>query len=38
MAVRNSGGVVIVQVERMAARARLNPREWSSPGALVDAW
>lgn len=37
MAAKNSGGVVIVQVERIAARGSLNPREVQIPAALVDA-
>jgi len=37
MAVHNSGGVVIVQVERIAARGALNPRQVVLPSALVDA-
>ncbi len=37
MAVHNSGGKVIVQVERVAERATLNPRNVKIPGILVDA-
>src|SRR5512137_1260209 len=36
MAARNSGGIVIVQVERLAERASLNPRQVKIPGVLVD--
>lgn len=36
MAAKNSGGFVIVQVERIADRHALNPRNIKIPGILVD--
>jgi propionate CoA-transferase len=36
-AVKNSGGIVIVQVERVTGRCLQNPRDVQLPGLLVDA-
>ena len=36
MAAHNSGGIVIAQVERVAERHTLNPRQVKIPGVLVD--
>ncbi len=36
MAARNSGGIVIVQVERLAERHTLNARQVKIPGVMVD--
>jgi propionate CoA-transferase len=36
MAAHNSGGIVIVQVQNLADRGALNPRQVKVPGAFVD--
>jgi len=36
MAAKNSGGIVVVQVERIAERSALNARNVKIPGVLVD--
>src|SRR4051812_48529476 len=36
MAVRNSGGIVVVQVERVTESGSLNPRQVKIPGVMVD--
>ena len=36
MAAKNSGGITIVQVERVAERGSLNPRQVKIPSVLVD--